>query len=139
MSCLQLLGGVYAPLQVVAWGAMLTRYAQDGGLAAAARATFDGSRPCPMCVAISEAKQADADKPDTPAKQVEKPRLQWLEWALVGGVDLPVVRVVELQSCWKGGAMWVPTTVDGEPPVPPPRVPGAWATTMAAAMFGSCV
>lgn len=47
-------------LQVVAWGSMLVRYAQDASLSEAVEKTFDGEHPCCMCKAIAQARAESA-------------------------------------------------------------------------------
>ena len=43
------LGGHLALLQTVAWGNMLVRFSRTESFAEAAKKTFDGKHPCPLC------------------------------------------------------------------------------------------
>jgi hypothetical protein len=43
-------------LQTVAWGLMLTSYAQESGFGEGLRKTFDGQHPCSLCERIAQTR-----------------------------------------------------------------------------------
>jgi hypothetical protein len=57
------LGGHLALLQTVAWGNMLVGFSRGASLKEAAKKTFDGEHPCPLCKAVRESKKQEDRKP----------------------------------------------------------------------------
>ena len=108
-------GGHWATLQAVAWGGMLVKYSAASGLREGLKQTFDGMHPCPLCLAIQRAQQADHPTDQLASNTPESRLLAASPPAqdLVSGADLLVgffsVRFVSLG------------THRNRPPVPPPR------------------
>lgn len=50
-------------LQVVAWGGMIVKYAQEGSLQGAIEKTFDGEHPCCLCKAIKKGRDDERKSP----------------------------------------------------------------------------
>jgi hypothetical protein len=57
------LGGHLALLQTVAWGTMLVGFSRTGSFEEAAKKTFDGKHPCPLCKVVKESKSQEERKP----------------------------------------------------------------------------
>lgn len=57
------LGGHLALLQTFAWGNMLMSFSRTASIADAAKKTFDGDHPCPMCKVVRESKKQEEKKP----------------------------------------------------------------------------
>lgn len=56
-------GGHLALLQTIAWGNMLVNYSQTTSVKEAAKMTFDGDHPCPMCKLVKQSKKDEDQKP----------------------------------------------------------------------------
>ncbi len=56
------LGGHFALLQTFAWGTMLMSYSKNASFGEAARKTFDGEHPCPMCKLVKQSKEREKEK-----------------------------------------------------------------------------
>lgn len=56
-------GGHLALLQTIAWGNMMVNYSQAASVKEAAKMTFDGQHPCPMCKLVKESKKEEDKKP----------------------------------------------------------------------------
>lgn len=56
------LGGHFALLQTFAWGTMLMSYSKNASFEEAARKTFDGEHPCPMCKLVKQSKEREKEK-----------------------------------------------------------------------------
>jgi len=52
-------GAVLDLMQVFAWGRMFTAYAHEMPVETALARTFDPARPCPLCLAVRQARRAD--------------------------------------------------------------------------------
>lgn len=61
-------------LQVVAWGGMLVKYAQEGSLKSAIEKTFDGEHPCCLCKAIKQGQDEERKSPQQKT-ETKKPDL----------------------------------------------------------------
>ena len=59
-------------LQVVAWAKMLADYSTDRSFTEAAEMTFDGEHPCPLCLALEDARAKEAKTPAPLPKQETK-------------------------------------------------------------------
>jgi hypothetical protein len=57
------LGGHLVLLQTVAWSTMLLSYSQNASLKEAAKKTFDGDHPCPLCKAVKESRKEEKKLP----------------------------------------------------------------------------
>jgi hypothetical protein len=66
-----LVGGHWALLQTVAWGAMMMDFSRQGSVREAVGKTFDGEHPCDLCKKISQAK---TQQPKAPAVVSFAPR-----------------------------------------------------------------
>jgi len=113
---LLLLGGHVGLIQVVAWASMLAERAPQQGLAAAARSTFDGSAPCPLCRMAKELRDdpqpaAPQPKPTSAKKAPEQPPPTW---ALLDMAGTAVQRE-------RPAAGLAPTGRMPAPEPPPPR------------------
>lgn len=53
-------GAMLDVAQVIAWGHMFADYTRTESLVAAARETFDPGKPCAICRAVSQAREASA-------------------------------------------------------------------------------
>lgn len=107
-------GAMLDVAQVFAWARMFQGYARTESISIAARDTFDPDRPCPICRALSRARQAAAQHPAA----VRAP-----------GLD-KVVLILERSTPFVAAAPrtgWAEWTPGPEPahcadvPVPPPR------------------
>jgi hypothetical protein len=59
LALLQILGGHWTLLQTGAWAGMLVHYSEQVGIKAGLFQTFDGAHPCPVCLAIKDAKKQE--------------------------------------------------------------------------------
>jgi hypothetical protein len=67
---LSLTGGHWWMLQTIAWSRMIVNYSARSGLVQGIEETFDGDHPCPMCLAIKQARAAeDAQAPSMVASE----------------------------------------------------------------------
>jgi hypothetical protein len=57
------LGSHLALLQTVAWGAMLVGFSRTESFEEAAKKTFDGKHPCPLCKVVKQSKSREERKP----------------------------------------------------------------------------
>lgn len=57
------LGGHLLLLQTVAWSTMLLSYSESASLKEAAKKTFDGDHPCPLCKAVKESREEEKKLP----------------------------------------------------------------------------
>ncbi|PTY05328.1 hypothetical protein DB346_01810 [Verrucomicrobia bacterium LW23] len=117
LACVQLMGGHWAALQMVAWAGMLVDHSRRGEtIVAALGKTFDGEHPCSLChtVKIGKAKEQDAQK-DAALKSTVK-----LEFLLAARHLIAMPRLVERPSSFAPHRASVSTRAD-VPPRPPPR------------------
>lgn len=99
-------------LQVVAWGGMIVKFAQQGSVTEAVEKTFDGEHPCSMCKAIEKGK-AEEKKAPQQKNETKKPEMFCASSSVIAPVPhrlLPFATRNEV-SVQFGRA----------PPVPPPR------------------
>ena len=109
-------GVLWDMVQVVAWGRMFAGYAREANVATALRETFDPRRPCPICRAVSQAR--DTAQRQLPQDQNSNPALQkmvFLPEAESGPIVLAVVS--DRAEMTPARALTRPVEV----PVPPPR------------------
>ena len=57
------LGGHLLVLQTIAWGNMFREFSRTAPLEEAARKTFDGEHPCPLCKVVKESRKQEEKKP----------------------------------------------------------------------------
>lgn len=57
------LGGHLVLLQSLAWANMLVGFSRTESFSQAAKKTFDGEHPCPLCKAVSKSRQQEEKKP----------------------------------------------------------------------------
>jgi len=119
VACLSLLfawfcasGALLDVAQSVAWARMFAGYARTESVAAAARDTFDAGRPCALCRAVSQARQA-APRTLAPNTGLEKVVLICQE--TVAYVGTPVPRT------WSAAAFPTAAWRAEDVPLPPPR------------------
>lgn len=82
------LGGHLALLQTLAWGKMFVDYSDGASLVEAAKKTFDGDHPCPMCKVVKQSRE-DGDK--KPLLKAESKMEVALPSAVILKFPLPVV------------------------------------------------
>jgi hypothetical protein len=111
LAALQILGGHWAVLQTVAWTSMFIENARAEPLVEAFAKTFDGSRPCSLCVAVEKGKSEE--EKEAPSKLIVK--LEAILAPSVGVLPPPLVGRVSAVVAQIGTAM------AGTPPTPPPR------------------
>jgi hypothetical protein len=111
IAAVQILGGHWAVLQTVAWTKMLVDNARTESLAEALVKTFDGSKPCSLCLAVKEGRASD-EKQDV-AKLLVK-----IEAILAPQIQLPA-RAEAVRRFFIVGL--VDREVSFAPPTPPPR------------------
>jgi hypothetical protein len=68
---LQIIGGQYFLVQMVAWSQMIATYSKTTSLTEALKETFDGQHPCDLCKSIEKAKQTEK-KPETVAVNLKQ-------------------------------------------------------------------
>ena len=108
-------GGHWATLQVVAWSGMLVKYTAASGLREGLIQTFDGMHPCPLCLAIQRAQQADHPTDQLAATTPESRLLATTPVALDLGPEPE-----PMDSSGAKHAIRLASQRD-PPPVPPPR------------------
>jgi hypothetical protein len=106
-------GAHWAVLQSVAWARMMADYSHGTSLAEAARKTFDGAHPCPLCKRIATENHA----PKKPEAAVSAERLTLLCEAVPS--LLPPGRTFWILKA--DGARFHMRNL--RPSVPPPRTP----------------
>jgi hypothetical protein len=111
-AAVQLLGGHWAVMQTVAWTGMLIENARTESLGEALVKTFDGSKPCPLCLAVKAGRESE-EKQDV-AKLLVK-----IEAILASQVALPARAEVARRFFIVGLA---DREVSVAPITPPPKV-----------------
>lgn len=100
--------------QVVAWARMFGGYARTETLALAARDTFDPDKPCALCKAVTQARQAAEQRgPAVPSAGSEK-------LILIFEPGAPFVANA-VERSWPQPAPCRAAARVSEVPVPPPR------------------
>jgi hypothetical protein len=105
-------GAMLDVTQLVAWGRMFAGYARTESLSDAARETFDPGKPCAICRAVSQAREASAPaavRPNSAEKLI-----------LISEVPAEFVARDELPPWPVPGARRADTRAN-DVPVPPPR------------------
>jgi hypothetical protein len=100
--------------QTLAWARMFTGYARTESVVSAARDTFDPARPCPICRAVSRAREAQGRHSPALAPSVQD--------RLILVLESPVPFVA--QDSERGWPEWAPAGAQAriaDVPVPPPR------------------
>lgn len=108
-------GAVWDALQVVAWTRMFTNNTETMTVSAAWRETFDGTKPCEICLGVAKAKETAQEQLPSLAAKGEIKFVLALESA-----DAPVF--ANDPGCWTSVALALPTERTDPVPVPPPRV-----------------
>jgi hypothetical protein len=108
------LGGHLALLQTVAWGTMLVNFSRHDSFTEAAKKTFDGEHPCPMCKIVKKSRKSEEKKPllKTESK---------MEVALPAVVHLKMPRSICVETAvpdYLGRGLWICLDV----PLRPPKV-----------------
>ncbi|PTY07167.1 hypothetical protein DB347_07595 [Opitutaceae bacterium EW11] len=103
-------------VQTFAWGRMMVRNVQVVSFRQALEDTFDGEKPCEICLAVAKAKQQqDASSAPPESKLRDKIPL-----------DCQPVRVMVLGLAagprWPMDVFSPKSAEEAQPPVPPPRV-----------------
>jgi hypothetical protein len=100
--------------QVFAWMRMFAGYARTESIIAAAKETFDPDKPCPICRAVSRAREASNQHgPAAPSASSEK-------IILILDVPAPFV-AASAQRSWPEMLQVRASARIGEVPVPPPK------------------
>jgi hypothetical protein len=107
-------GALLDMAQVFAWTRMFASYARTESVVAAARETFDPSKPCALCSAVSKAREAS--KPQGTAL----PPAGSEKMILICERPAPFVAAADRGS-WPEMAPSRAGVRSGEVPVPPPR------------------
>lgn len=111
LALLSATGAQWAVLQSVAWATMLTRNARMESLSEAVSQTFDGQHPCPICLGIAKARQAQ-HKTDM---QTASQKLEYSHEASVVFISAPD------RFHLLGQPDFSSAQVTYAPPTPPPR------------------
>ncbi|MDB6069313.1 MAG: hypothetical protein JWL81_484 [Verrucomicrobiales bacterium] len=121
LLALRLLGGDLAMLQIVAWTGMIVTRTVDQGLAAAVESTVDGEHPCPLCLAVKAAKQAEEKpSPVSPDSLVTKLKLKDVQRTEDLVIPCPQPAAALSPAPIRHLAA-IPRDLRGAPPVPPPK------------------
>lgn len=88
------LGGHLALLQTVAWGNMLVSFSRTDSLAEAAKKTFDGDHPCPLCKVVKQSSKDENRKPLLKAESkmevaLPVPVLLKKPWSIAVAIPVP--------------------------------------------------
>ena len=109
-------GALLDTIQVYAWARMFIGYTRTMSLAEAGIQTMDPDKPCPICLAVRRAREAEQRKqPAVPPTSVVKTLLVQVQNE---PLILPVVRPEWPDAKLATMASWHPPV-----PVPPPRTP----------------
>ncbi|HEY5078373.1 MAG TPA: hypothetical protein VII43_00945 [Opitutaceae bacterium] len=111
-------GALLDVAQVFAWTRMFVGYARTESIAAAARETFDPAKPCALCCAVGNAREASRRHgPAVPAAASER---------VVLILERPASFVAEADGkSWpEARSACAPARV-GDVPVPPPKAEAA--------------
>ena len=106
------LGLHWSVLQTVAWTSMAIQFSRTDTLKDAFVKTFDGSRPCKICMAVQEGRSAQKEK-----QNVNDPTPK-LDFFLVHNAHIIVAPRVELPTLTSADPV---TVAAPSPPTPPPR------------------
>jgi hypothetical protein len=111
-------GAMLDVAQVVAWGRMFAGYARNNSVVSAAQQTFDPSKPCAICRAVSRAREASGPRSPAVASAGSEKRVLILEAAT------PFVAVAAERD-WPRVTSCAADVRCGDVPVPPPRAVAA--------------
>lgn len=107
-------GAMLDVAQVFAWGRMFAGYVQRESLSEAAHETFDPGKPCAICRAVRQAREASAPV---------APRAGGSE-RLILISEIPAEFVAPAATpAWPLPGSWLAELRVNEVPVPPPRAP----------------
>lgn len=107
-------GAVWDALQVVAWTRMFANNTETMTVSAAWQGTFDGSKPCEICLGVAKAKE-------TVRQQLPLVQRGEIKFVLaLESVDAPVF--ANDFGCWTSVPLAMPAERTDPVPVPPPRV-----------------
>jgi len=107
-------GSQWDIVQTFAWARMMVGYAQTMPLDEAVAQTFDPAKPCPLCLAVSKAKQQQ-DRSLPPEINLRTKLVMLFQPAT------KFVAAVHQENAWLRADWNLPTTERPSPPVPPPR------------------
>ena len=107
-------GALWDAMQVAAWGKMFASYSESMSITQALRETFDGSKPCEMCVGIAKAKDATTKQMPATERGASKFVLA------IHSVDAPIF-TNELGD-WPNNPLAGLRERTDPVPLPPPRV-----------------
>jgi hypothetical protein len=108
-------GALWDAMQVAAWGKMFAGYSESMSITEALRETFDGSKPCEMCVGIAKAKDATTKQLPSPEQGAAAKFV-----LAIHVVDAPVF--ANDPGNWTTSPLTVILERIDSVPVPPPRV-----------------
>ncbi len=112
IAAVQILGGHWAVLQTLAWTGMLIENVRTAPISEAVTKTFDGSKPCSLCLAVKSGRESEG-------KQDVAKLLVKIEAILAPAVLLPPpasAPLSQVSPALEAGARSFP------PQTPPPRV-----------------
>ncbi|HVU32677.1 MAG TPA: hypothetical protein VHE61_04535 [Opitutaceae bacterium] len=112
-------GAVLDGVQVYAWGRMFLRYTHGMSVAQAAAETMDGSKPCPLCLAVRRAREQSEHQQPVSASGTDAAKL-----ILIADEAPPLVLAREMET-WPIVVLGQPPSRRDAVPVPPPRVSAA--------------
>jgi hypothetical protein len=107
-------GSQWDVVQSFAWARMMVGYAKVMPLGEAVAETFDPAKLCPLCQAVSRAKQQQ-DRSMPPEVNFRAKLVMIFQPAT------KLVATVHQEYSWPRSDWNVPTTDKPSPPVPPPR------------------
>lgn len=108
-------GAVLDVAQVFAWGRMFSEYSQSMSVEAAAIETMDGSKPCPICLAIRRAREESARQHAPAGIATHSVKLDLVFH------DVPSPYLARPNEGWIEVAASTPQVRHDRVPTPPPR------------------
>lgn len=121
LLALVLVAGPAAAVQVAAWGGMLVARSVEQGVRSAVQSTFDGSRPCRVCVVAGALRRAENAR--TPAQPAAPPKLIKVECPAEAVLPFAVAVTAPPERLLVRPA--VLRAAGGDPPAPEPPPPRA--------------
>lgn len=78
LASLQLIGGPYSVMQVVAWSTMLVNYSKQDGILQATKDTFSGEKPCELCrkIQLAQSVPTEHESPAPPPSALSLKQFQ---------------------------------------------------------------
>lgn len=109
-------GAVLDGVQVYAWGRMFMAYSHQMPVEQAAAETMDGTKPCPLCLALRHAREQSQHQQPVANVATDVARL-----ILIAEEPAQLVFTREREP-WPALAASLPTSRVDPVPLPPPRV-----------------